>query len=126
MPVRVTRDRASGSGFSSTSWHMNEDRGSIEHRISRLETNFAFAEDPPSRTRHFITNIRVSPIGENEFFVKSNLLLYRNRMDHPTYHLISAERHDTLRKVNGEWKLAKRLVLLDQSTLGTQNLAIFL
>ena len=127
IPVRITKDRKSGKGFSSNSWHMNENRATLMQRIRRLETNYAFAEDPPSRTRHFITNIRVTEGDDlNEVKVKSNLLLYRSRFDQYTHHLISAERHDVLRKIDGNWKLAKRIVFLDQTTLGTQNLAIFL
>jgi 3-phenylpropionate/cinnamic acid dioxygenase small subunit len=39
---------------------------------------------------------------------------------------ISGERHDVLRRVDGELKLAKRRILLDQTVMGTQNLSEFL
>ena len=40
--------------------------------------------------------------------------------------LICGERHDTLRRVDRDWRLARRLVLLDHTSLPTENLAIFL
>ena len=36
---------------------MDEDKDSLTRRIDRLDTGMAWAEDPPSRTRHIITNI---------------------------------------------------------------------
>jgi 3-phenylpropionate/cinnamic acid dioxygenase small subunit len=127
VPIRVTRERAAGAGFSFEGWHMYEDYGSLEARVARLETEYAWAEDPPSRTRRLVSNIRLEPAGaDNEINVKSNFLIYRGRYDSPSFNLIAGERHDSLRRVNRELKLLKRLVLLDHATLGTHNLAIFL
>lgn len=125
VPVRVTRDRGVESEFVNEMGHLDEDYVSLEMRVMRLETEYAWAEDPPSRTRHFLSNIRIEPGDRgDEVRVKSNLLLYRTRGDDPHYDLLSAERHDVLRRVNGQWKLARRLVLLDQTTIGTHNLSI--
>jgi 3-phenylpropionate/cinnamic acid dioxygenase small subunit len=127
VPIRVTRERAAGPGFSFEGWHMYEDYGSLEARVLRLETEYAWAEDPPSRTRRLVSNIRVDP-GEagHEIKVKSNFLIYRGRYDSPSFNLIAGERHDVLRRTNAELKLLKRLVLLDHATLATHNLALFL
>jgi len=127
IPVRVTKERAAGKGFSAHAFHMQEDFGMLETRIERLETEYAWAEDPPSRTRRCVSNVRLDG-GESadELLVKSNLLLYRNRGDAPTHQLICCERHDVLRRVDGALRLARRDVYLDQATLGTHNLAIFL
>jgi phthalate 3,4-dioxygenase beta subunit len=40
--------------------------------------------------------------------------------------LVSAERTDVLREVDGELRLARRDVLVDESVLRTQNLAVFI
>ena len=127
MPVRVTRERGEGDGFSEDSNYFEETRGSLELRVRRLETEYAWAEDPPSRTRHFVTNIRVAEgEEEDEVAVKSNLLLYRSRGSDPEHDLISAERRDVLRKEEGQWKLRRRVILLDHSVVTTHNLAVFL
>jgi 3-phenylpropionate/cinnamic acid dioxygenase small subunit len=127
MPVRVNRERVEGDGFSEEAFYFEETRGSLELRVRRLETEYAWAEDPPSRTRHFVSNVRVAEgEEENEVAVRSNLLLYRSRGSHPDHDLLSAERKDVLRKEEGQWKLKKRVILLDHSVLTTHNLSIFL
>ena len=99
----------------------------LELRIRRLDTDFAWAEDPPSRTRRFVTNVRVEDgEEEDELRVRSYLLLYRNRGDESAADLLSAERTDVLRNVDGRWLLRSRLIRLDQATVGTKNLALLM
>lgn len=126
MPVRMTRERGQGADLSPDMQFFWEDRATLGLRVQRLKTEFAWAEDPPSRTRHFVTNVRVRP-GEapDEIEVRSCLLLYRNRGDTAQGDLISGERRDRLRRVAGGWKLAGRSFVVDQAVLGTRNLAIF-
>jgi 3-phenylpropionate/cinnamic acid dioxygenase small subunit len=127
MPVRMNRERGEGDGFSEEAFYFEETRGSLELRVRRFETEYAWAEDPPSRTRHFVTNVRVAPgEEEDEVAVKSNLLLYRSRGSAPGHDLLSAERKDVLRKEEGQWKLRKRVILLDHHLLETHNLSVFL
>jgi 3-phenylpropionate/cinnamic acid dioxygenase small subunit len=127
MPVRTTRDRRGGPGFATDAFHFAEDRYRLELRVARLETGTAWAEEPPSRTRHFVSNVRVRPgAGADEVHVRSNLLFYRTRGDDRRYDLLSAERQDVLQRVDGGWKLAKRNILLDQTTVATHNLSVFL
>lgn len=127
MPVRENRERAEGYGFSDASFYFQETHGSIQLRVQRLETEYAWAEDPPSRTRHFVTNVRVAEgEGENEVAVRSNLLLYRSRGSDEKWDLLSAERRDRLRKGDDGWRLRRREVLLDHSVVTTHNLSIFL
>src|SRR5262249_32256878 len=37
----------------------DEDIATLKARVARLDTGMAWAEDPPSRTRHLITNVEV-------------------------------------------------------------------
>jgi 3-phenylpropionate/cinnamic acid dioxygenase small subunit len=127
VPLRVTREGAAETDVISGMCHMDDDRAAIEVRVLRLETEYAWAEDPPSRCRHFITNIRVTPAPDpQEFQVSSNLLLYRTRGDNPRYDLLSGERKDVLRRVDGTYQLAQRVVLLDQTTIMTHNLSLIM
>jgi 3-phenylpropionate/cinnamic acid dioxygenase small subunit len=127
VPLRVTREREAETDIVPNMTHMDDDWDSMEMRILRLETEYAWAEDPPSRSRHFVTNVRVEE-GENEgeYLVKTNLLLYRTRGDAPIYDILSGERTDTLRRVDDGLRLAKRVVLLDQTTVMTHNLALIM
>ncbi len=125
MPVRITRER-SQPDVCSQMRHFSEDRRSLELRVRRLGTDFAWAENPSSRTRRFISNIRVETTSNpNEVKARSYFLLYRSRGASTQVELISGERQDLLRKLAGGWKLASRLIIVDQAVLGTRNLAIF-
>jgi 3-phenylpropionate/cinnamic acid dioxygenase small subunit len=127
VPVRVTRERAAGAGFSEHGFHMWETFTSLRTRIERLDGEYAWAEDPPSRTRRLVGNVRVArDQADSELCVKSNLLLYRGRHDTPDHQLLAGERHDRLRDTAAGLRLARRTVLLDQTTLSMANLAIFL
>ena len=123
VPVRIAKERGE-SGISERMFHLDEDRDSLELRVARIETGFAWAEDPPSRLRHFVANVRAHE-ERDELRVKSNLLLTRSRGDRPEQDLLSAERHDVLRRTPDGLRLAERLVLLDSTTLPTLNLSFF-
>jgi 3-phenylpropionate/cinnamic acid dioxygenase small subunit len=127
MPVRVTRGKGAGSDFVPNSTWFGDSRRSLEMRVRQLQAEHPIAEDPPSRTRHFVSNIRVEPTDrQDEVRARSNLLLYRNRGDSVEYDIFSAERVDTLRRVNGSWKIVRREVLLDQAVMGAQDIPGFL
>lgn len=126
MPVRVNRERTREPLPAAAMHHFQDDRVTLQMRVERLQTDFVWAEDPPSRTRHLVTNIRVTPTADpDEVDVKSYFLLYRNRADETGAELLAGERQDRLRRVDGAWKLARRVILVDQSTLGARNLAVF-
>lgn len=128
VPVRVTAVGSSGDNGLIDMDHFDEDHYSLKKRVERLSTEHAWAEEPPSRTRRFVTNVRAFATGTaGEVAVESYLLLYRSRGDQLSNSLISAARIDLLRGVDSErLKLVRRLALLDDSVLRTHNLAIFI
>ena len=105
---------------------LHEDRYALEKRVERLEGDHAWTEEPPSRARRFVSNIRVSPgAADDEVVARSYLLMYRSRGDDRAAELLSAERTDRLRRVPGGWALVRREVTVDDSVLRMQNLALF-
>lgn len=136
MPVAVTRARRArpqrgtepraddGEGMA----HLDEDLFSLRRRVERLATEHAWTEDPPSRLRHFVTNVRTfGGPGPDELSVQSYVLLFRSRGDIRPADLLSAGRHDVLRRdADGSYRLARRVVHVDEAVLRTQNLAILL
>lgn len=127
VPVRLTRERGQHPDHSFAMQSLDEDLTTLRLRVKRLRTDFAWAEDPPSRTRHFVANVRVSPGQEaDSWSVRSYILVYRSRGDSPAPDLISGERQDVWRRTPQGWKLASRTVMIDQATLGTKNFAIFI
>lgn len=128
-PLRHTRLGVDhDKSFVRTVQHFHDNYRSILGRVMRLSGKSAWAEDPPSRTRRLITNVLVRETSDpNEFAVTSYLMMTRNRFNDDSVDVISCERRDIIRREEGgALKLARREALLDQSVLGTPNLAVFL
>jgi 3-phenylpropionate/cinnamic acid dioxygenase small subunit len=125
MPVRTTRSRAAGPGFEDAMDFFTEDSASLAMRVRRLDTEFAWAEDPPSRTRRFVTNIRVESAGDGELDATSNVLIFRTRGDSAAPEMFSCRRSDVLRDRGERLVIARRTIYLDQTVLGGYNLSIF-
>ncbi len=134
MPVRVTTARSAGFDASPERGpgmdHFDEDKYSLSQRVARLGTEHVWAEDPPSRLRHFITNVRTFECNDPEdtahLLVESAELLFRSRGDVNDSALMSCGRQDVLRWCDDRWKLARRNIIADESVLRMQNLAVFL
>ncbi len=126
MPVRVNRGRSLKPDYTEKTEIFSENLASLQTRIKRLGTDFAWAESPPSRTRHLITNVRVhSTPNPLELEVMSYFLVYRNRTNSSGADILSGERKDLMRRVQDQWRLASRTILLDQVVVGSRNLSIF-
>jgi 3-phenylpropionate/cinnamic acid dioxygenase small subunit len=119
---RYTEDEISKAGELAI---FDETKETLRSRIARLETGMAWAEDPPSRTRHLITNIEVEE-GDTaaELKVFSNYLVYRTRGETEQDFYVG-RRQDVLRNVNGTWQIASRTIILDQNVLLAKNVSIF-
>jgi len=126
MPVRVTTARGADFDSLADMGHFDEDMYALRMRVRRLATDHAWTEDPPSRTRHFVTNVRTFRDDGDALRVESALLLFRSRGDTREASLISAGRTDVLRATADGLRLARREIIVDESVLRTQNLAVFL
>jgi 3-phenylpropionate/cinnamic acid dioxygenase small subunit len=104
---------------------LEEDKRYLEMRVARLETGMAWAEDPPSRTRHLIGNLEVTPHDGGEAAARTAFLVYRSHLE-TDHQLLSGSRDDVLRRVDGKWKVARRTILLDANVLLDKNLSVFL
>jgi 3-phenylpropionate/cinnamic acid dioxygenase small subunit len=102
----------------------DESKETLSGRVARLETGMAWAEDPPSRTRHLITNIEVAGDAGAELTVHSNFIVYRSRAETEQDFYVGA-RQDLLRRVDGGLKIARRKLTLDQNVLSAKNVSIF-
>jgi len=95
---------------------VDEGRAFLATRVKRLETHLAHAEQPPSLTRHLITNVLVRSGSGEEVHVSSNFQVYQARID-VSEHVFYGSRGDVLHRVDGEWRIARRDVVLDTSLL---------
>jgi 3-phenylpropionate/cinnamic acid dioxygenase small subunit len=105
----------------------DENKTSLGWRVKQVLTRKHWAEDPPSRARHLVTNIRIEPApAEDEYAVRSNFLVYRNRLEDEV-DIWVGERHDVLRRLEPRaWQIARRTIILDQNVVLSKNLSIFL
>ncbi|HZF06379.1 MAG TPA: 3-phenylpropionate/cinnamic acid dioxygenase subunit beta [Patescibacteria group bacterium] len=133
MPIRrnVPHDEAERE-FTREGTDVNwfdEGKDTLARRVQQILTGIHWAEEPPSRICHMISNVqilRASPDGPSpsEIAVKSRFLVYRNRVETETDVLVG-KREDLLRRVNGSFKIARRRIILDQSVLLAKNLTFF-
>jgi 3-phenylpropionate/cinnamic acid dioxygenase small subunit len=104
---------------------LDETKDTLAARVARLDTGMAWAEDPPSRTRHLIGNIDVEPSDKAaEFRVYSNFIVYRSRAETEEDFYVGS-RQDLIRRVDSQWKIARRKLTLDQNVLTAKNVSIF-
>jgi PAH dioxygenase small subunit len=91
----------------------------LKSRIDQIANpRLTRAENPPSLARRFVSNIEAYPgAASGEFAATSYILVYRSRRNAPEGGFYVAERKDLLRRSDAGWRLARRLVRLDQSTL---------
>jgi 3-phenylpropionate/cinnamic acid dioxygenase small subunit len=102
--------------------YFDDDKRTLGLRIQRLAVGRAWAEDPPSRTRHTVSNVRILGINAADILVGLNFHLYRTRLNSEEDSWIG-RREDLLRRENGTLKLARRYIYLDQTVILSQNMS---
>ncbi|MDX2821996.1 3-phenylpropionate/cinnamic acid dioxygenase subunit beta [Streptomyces ipomoeae] len=124
---RLRRQQALADGSPGEVAIFDETKASLAWRIRRFDSGMAWAEDPPSRTRHLITNVLVRPADEpGEYVAESAFLCYRNRLEREV-DIYAGGRTDVLRRTEaGGLLIARRTILLDQSVLLAKNISTFL
>lgn len=100
----------------------DDDKKILAMRIQRMTAGRAWAEDPPSRTRHMVFNVRVTAVNGDELSVACNFQLYRTRLDSEEDSWIG-RREDLLRRVDGRLMLARRHIYLEQTVILAQNMS---
>lgn len=97
-------------------------------RVMRSLKMNAWTENPPARTRRFVSNIEAISESSNTFEVFSNTLLYYSRYEQDNV-LYSYQRRDILEELNendaGSFRILKREVLLDFSVINGPSAGLF-
>lgn len=123
MPVRTTQFLVDGEGFHEFDLFV-DDHPTLVTRVRRLETEFAWAETPPSRTRHYVSNLRlVRAAREGEFEARVNFMISRTRQD-LDYQLFTGSRHDRLVVHDHGFRIRRRTILVDQTVITGTNLSV--
>jgi p-cumate 2,3-dioxygenase beta subunit len=87
----------------------------LRSRVEQLSGRHAWAENPPSRTRRLISNVRILGVEGDTIYITANFVVYRMR-----YELVDTYvgRYEyTLVWQDGELKIRKRKAILDLEVL---------
>lgn len=123
VPSREMETELTAEG-ADLSWY-TDDKANLERRVKQIQTHVHWAEEPFSRVSHIVSNVRILGWnGPDEVRVKCRFIFYRNRHSDEESTFIG-KRIDTLRRVDGSWKIARREIYLDQSVLLYKNLTNF-
>jgi 3-phenylpropionate/cinnamic acid dioxygenase small subunit len=129
MPVRKTLYRCDGKGFDERTNHWFDNKPSLEARVQRAASiSSALERDPAPRMRRVVSNLVVHETETaGEYAATSYLLLMRSRFEAVHYDMLTAKREDIIRRSDdGACKLARRLILVDQSALGATYHNVFM
>ena len=102
--------------------YFDDDREFLEMRVKKLEAGSAWSEDPPSRSRHFVTNVRILDATDDEVTVEACFHLYRTRLESDIDSWVG-RRVDVLRRTSEGFQLAKRHLFLDQTVIQSTNMS---
>ena len=124
---RTVRERGRELAAPMTAAYFDEDHALLRQRIDRMHTSQAWAEEPRSRIRHLICNVRVRTTGTpEEYEVDSTFYLFRTRMEREMDHFVG-RRYDLIRRSDTThgFQIARRKIVLDMSTLIAKNISVF-
>ncbi|MEQ8693441.1 MAG: aromatic-ring-hydroxylating dioxygenase subunit beta [bacterium] len=96
----------------------------LKMRVAKLGASNAWSEEPPSRTRHSVSNVRIVDAEDNgRIVVACNFQLYRTRLESEEDSWIGCRKDWLERNAQGHFKLAQRHIFLDQTTILSQNMS---
>ena len=121
------RSDPSGSYGPGRMAYFDDDLRMLRIRVARFASTAAWAEDPPTRHVHVVSNIEVEPAGDapEEYVAHSVVVNFRSRGELGD-DVLYARRRDRLRRVGHELRIARRRVLLGHNVLPAKNLNTFL
>ena len=93
---------------------IDDDMVRLRARVERLKSRHGHREYPSSRTRHFISNIRIK-VEKNAIVVTSSFLVYRFRLGESAPYIGWYEHR--LKQIGGELKIHCRKAVLDLEAL---------
>lgn len=104
--------------------HFDDTKEGLGIRVNRIKSGFAHADEPPSRVRHFVSNVRIlNAEGPDSATVASNFMIFKSRAGRDE-HIFVGCREDRWRRIDGRWKIEERRIILDHNVV--ENLTVFI
>lgn len=122
---RFRKDPAGGAPVNAMA-HFDERFVDLDLRVRRFESPMAWAEDPPTRLCRAVSAVEVEATDDPDRFVAHSVVfLCRNRNEVESTQLVY-RRTDTLRREGADWRIADRLILINEAVLLYKNISTFL
>jgi ethylbenzene dioxygenase beta subunit len=117
IPVRANRELGTEDLHrANLICHIDDDKRTLVLRAQRAAGGFGYADNPPPRVRHFVTNVRILTVDKDEVGVSSNVMVWRSHVGLPDHALIGGRVDRWVRNGDG-WLLLERRVELDQDSI---------
>jgi len=117
-PVREDVDPAEENfGDRNRLMHFDESGFALQMRVRRLMGPNVHSDSPPARTRHFVTNVRISGQDAISVTAESNFLLFKSRLGEEEF--VSGRRIDELSKGEDGLRVRDRCIVFDHSALSS-------
>ena len=94
---------------------IDDDMTRLRARVARLLGSHALREQPRSRTRRFVSNVRAEETDDGLVLVSANVLVYRFRAGEGAPYVGAIDYR--LRRDGDDFKIAHRRAVLDMETL---------
>ena len=94
---------------------IDDDIVRLRARVARLTSRHSHRERPRSRTRRFVSNVRVEKTGDGHLSVRANVLVFRFRGGEGAPYVGAIEY--ILRRDGGDFRIAYRRAVLDLEDL---------
>lgn len=103
----------------------DEDKTTLATRVAQIRTGVHWAEEPLSRTAHFVTNVRIVSVDDQSpltVTTRCKFMVYRNRNEDEEDKVFGS-REDVLRRHGESWQICKRTIFINQSVLLSSSLS---
>lgn len=106
--------------------YFDETFADLAQRVDKIETGKAWAEEPPSRTRHLVTNVQLSRVADG-WSARSNFIAYQSRSERDDHTFIGERIDELVADAARPLGLAvrRREIRLDHATIVAPSLSIF-
>lgn len=101
----------------------DDEYDTLEKRVKKATGGFNWSEEPPSRTRYLITNVRIVAKDADTLEVHSNFHLHRSRQEDDMDDFIG-HREDLLVTDGDSFRIKRRHIFLEQTVIQAANMAI--
>lgn len=92
-------------------------------RVDRSTKPNAWAENPPARTRRIVGNVEIRSCAGDELEVTSVFHMHYARPGSRTF-FYAGQRNDTLRDIGGDYRIARREVVMDFADIDVPTMAL--